>query len=87
VGGLIGPSGVAWSRGSKKLVDVPLSPVDLINNATDGMHLTALDETAHRIHLLGGQGTNTWTPHARNILFGELLGLCADCHTRVGGGP
>jgi hypothetical protein len=85
--GLIGPSDVAWSRGTEMLVDVPLSPVDLVNEATDGMDLTATDEIAHRVHVLGGQGTNTRTPDARSALYAELLGLCADCHTALGRGP
>jgi len=85
--GLIGPSDVAWSRGSEMLVDVPLSPVDFIDAATDGADLAALDESAHRVHVLGGRGTNTRTPDARSTLYGELLGLCAECHTRLGGGP
>jgi len=85
--GLIGPSDVAWSRGSKMLVGVPLSPVDYVNTVTDGADLAALDEATHRVHVLGGQGTNTRTPDARSMLFAELLDLCADCHTRLGGGP
>jgi cytochrome c553 len=85
--GLIGPSDVAWSRGAKMLVDVPLSPVDFIIEATDGKDMAVLDETAHRVHVLGGQGTNIRTPDARSALYGELLGLCAGCHTTLGRGP
>jgi len=85
--GLIGPSDVAWSRGTDMLVDVPLSPAKFFNEATDGVDLAALDEIAHRVHVLGGRGTNIRTLDARSTLYGELLGLCADCHTRLDRGP
>jgi len=85
--GLIGPSDVAWSRGTDMLVDVPLSPADFFGEIADGVDLAALDEIAHRVHVLGGQGTNIRTPEARSNLYGELLGLCADCHTALDSGP
>ncbi len=85
--GLIGPSDISWSRGTDMLVDVPLHPADVMDETTSGVNATMIDEIARRIHVLGGQGTNTRTPHARSELYGEILGLCADCHTRLGRGP
>jgi len=85
--GLIGPSDVAWSRGSAMLVDVPLHPTDVLDDTTDDVDATALDKIALRIHLLGGQGNNARTPEARSELYGELLGLCADCHSTLSRGP
>lgn len=85
--GLIGPSDSAWSRGSSMLVDAPLHPDDVMDETTDGVEPTALDEIAHQVHRLGGQGTSARTPDARSELYGEILGLCADCHTRLDRGP
>ena len=80
--GLIGPSDVAWSRGTDMLVDVPLRPVYVLDETTYGVGSDVIDKVAHHIHMLGGQGTITITPDARSELYGELLGLCADCHTK-----
>jgi cytochrome c553 len=85
--GLIGPSDIAWNRGTDMLVDVPLHPADVMDASTNGTDTDVIDKIAHRVHLLGGQGTNVRTPDARSELYAELLGLCADCHSRVGGGP
>ena len=85
--GLIGPSDTAWGRGTDMLVDVPLHPDDVMDGASDEVDSEALDQIAHRIHVLAGQGTNTKTPIERSELYGEILGLCADCHTRLGRGP
>jgi hypothetical protein len=85
--GLIGPSDIAWNRGTDMLVDVPLHPADVMDETTNGTDSDVIDKIAHRVHLLGGQGTNVRTPDARSELYAELLGLCADCHSRVGRGP
>lgn len=85
--GLISPSDTAWWRGADMLVGVPLRAAEVTNEATEVGNSAALDELARRVHMLGGQGTITRTPDARSALYGELLGLCADCHTRLGRGP
>ena len=85
--GLIGPSDIAWNQGTDMLVDVPLRPTDMVDEWTTTADFVAIDEIARRIHLLGGQGTNTRTPDARGKLYGELLGLCADCHSMLERGP
>jgi cytochrome c553 len=85
--GLIGPSDTAWNRGTNMLVDVPLHPNDVTDGVSDEANSEALDQIARRIHVLAGQGTNTRTPTARAELYGELLSLCAECHTRLGRGP
>jgi hypothetical protein len=85
--GLIGPSDTAWNRGTDMLIDVPLHPDNVMNEDSADVDTEAIDQLARRIHLLGGQGTNMKTPSARSELYGELLGLCADCHTRLGRGP
>jgi len=84
--GLIGPSDVAWSRGTDMLVDVPLRPAYVLDDTINGVRSDVIDKAAHRVHLLGGQGTITSTPDARAELYGELLGLCADCHISLGRG-
>jgi cytochrome c553 len=85
--GLIGPSDTAWNRGTDMLVDVPLHPADVMDETTNDTDADVIDKIAHRVHLLGGQGTNVRTPDARSKLYAELLGLCADCHSRLGRGP
>ena len=85
--GLIGPSDVAWSRGTDMFVDVPLRPAYVLDETTDGVGSDVIDIAAHRIHTLGGQGTITSKPDARSELYGELLGLCADCHISLGRSP
>jgi hypothetical protein len=85
--GLIGPSDVAWSRGTDMLVDVPLRPSYVLDETANGAGSDVIDIVAHRIHMLGGRGTITSTPDARSELYGELLGLCPDCHIRLGRGP
>ncbi len=85
--GLIGPSDVAWGRGTDMLVDVPLHSTDVMNDTTSEVDSDMIDQIAHRVHLLGGQGTITRTPDGRSDLYAELLGLCADCHTMLGRGP
>ncbi len=82
--GLIGPSDAAWSRGADILIDAPLHASDVSTTADD---LAEINKLAHRIHALGGIGTQTMTPDARSQLYGELLGLCASCHTLLGRGP
>jgi mono/diheme cytochrome c family protein len=82
--GLIGPSDAAWSRGTDVLIDAPLHASDVSTAADD---LAEINKIAHRIHALGGIGTQTMTPDARSQLYGELLGLCASCHTLLGRGP
>ena len=85
--GLIGPSDAAWDRGTDMLIDVPLQPDDVLDEASVDVDSDALDQIAHRIHVLAGQGIGARTPTARAELYGELLGLCAECHTRLGRGP
>ena len=85
--GLIGPSDAAWHRGTDMLVDVPLHPADLLDESPVDIDSEGFDRIARRIHVLAGQGTNARTPTQRSELYGEMLGLCAECHTRLGRGP
>ena len=85
--GLIGPSDSAWGRGTDMLVDVPLSPINVMDGTTATFDAAAIDEIARSVHVLGGQGTNTGTPDARADLYAELLGRCAQCHGMLESGP
>lgn len=85
--GLIGPSDAAWNRGVDMLIDVPLHPIDIVEATTTGVDMIALDKMARRIHSLGSRGLDARTPEARADLYGEVLGLCAKCHTQLGRGP
>ena len=81
--GLIGPSDAAWSRGIRMLAEAPLHGTEATwdESAADG------DELARRVHELGREAATALLPHARAAVYGEMLGVCADCHTRTGGGP
>lgn len=85
--GLIAPSDTAWQRGTEMLVDVPLHPDEVINQDSGITDSDAIDQMARRIHVLAGQGAGARTPAERSVLYGEILGLCAGCHTRLGRGP
>ena len=85
--GLIAPSDTAWNRGTDMLIDVPLHPEDVMVADSDIVDVAAIDQIARRIHLLAGQGTSARTPTQRSELYGEMLGLCAECHTKLGRGP
>ena len=85
--GLIGPSDTAWQRGIDMLTDVPLQPDDVMNEDSADVDSEALDQLARRTHVLAWQGAIAKTPTERSELYGEMLGLCAECHTRLGRGP
>ncbi len=81
--GLIGPSDGAWSRGITMLAEAPLHGTEASwdDEASGG------DALAYRVHLLGRQAIAALTPESRSAIYGTLLGVCAECHTRTGGGP
>ena len=81
--GLIGPSDAAWSRGIRMLAEAPLHGTE----ATWDEPAAAGDELARRVHELGREAATALLPPARAAVYGEVLGVCADCHTRTGGGP
>ena len=85
--GLIGPSDVAWSRGIDMLVDVPLHASDVVDEWTEGTDTAMFDEIANDLHELGAQGAAARSSNARGKLYGEILSLCAACHTKLGRGP
>lgn len=85
--GLIGPSENAWNRGLNMLVDVPLHPDDVTEEELPDADTAALERITRRVHDLATAGTIATTPTARSELFGEMLGLCAECHSRLGRGP
>jgi hypothetical protein len=85
--GLIGPADFSWNLGTDMLVDVPLHSADVVDGKTNSEDAAVIDDIAHRLHVLAGQGISARTPDSRSGLYGEILSLCAGCHTRVGGGP
>ena len=85
--GLIGPSDAAWNRGADMLVDVPLQPVEVATESTSEADAAKVEKIARRVHSFGSQSAKSATPDQRSDLFGEVLGLCAECHTTLGAGP
>ena len=81
--GLIGPSDASWSRGVRMLAEAPLYGTEPVWDES----VVGGDEMARRVHMLGREAATALLPHARAAIYGEMLGVCADCHTRTGGGP
>ena len=82
--GLISPSDEAWIAGAQVLAGVRLKAADI----------SASDEVAPKVSFLlgrareiGAEGQGAESRETRSALYGELLGLCADCHSLTGGGP
>ncbi len=82
--GLIGPSDIAWNRGSDFLIDVPLSPEEVLGTSGNGEGIGTM---AKQVHVLGGRGTQTKSAADRSELFGELLAVCGSCHFQLQVGP
>jgi cytochrome c553 len=85
--GLIGPSDKPWNQGADMLVDIPLSTFDVMDASASMEDTIAIDIITQRLHALGGQGGYTKTPEERSKMFGEVLSICAECHTKLGHGP
>ena len=83
--GLIGPSDAAWSRGSAVLSAEP-RPVDVSDSVT-AVQAENVEDIAREVHELGKASEGLTSQSDRSRLYGRILGLCADCHTRVGRGP
>ena len=81
--GLIGPSDASWSRGIRMLAEAPLHGTEARwdDTVADG------DAMARRVHQLGREAATALLPHDRAAIYGEMLSVCADCHTRTDGGP
>ena len=85
--GLIGPSDASWDRGTDMLVDVPLHPFEVMDKTASEAEIVAIDKIARRLHSLGSRGGYTKTLDERSKMFGEVLSICAECHTKLGRGP
>jgi hypothetical protein len=84
--GLIGPSDAAWTRGTNMLAEEPLHAADVSDNVTVE-EARVLENIARQVHELGAAGAGLTALNDRSQVYGRILGLCADCHTRVGRGP
>ena len=84
--GLIGPSDDAWTRGTTALAEEPLHAADLPADVA-ASEANELENIAREVHELGAAGAGLTALNDRSQVYGRILGLCADCHTRVGRGP
>jgi len=84
--GLIGPSNASWYRGTAMLAEEPLHAADVSDNVT-AEDAAALEKIAASVHELGARGADTEGLTDRSRIYGQILGQCADCHTRIGQGP
>ena len=82
--GLIGPSDAAWARGIRMLAEAPLKGTE---NTWGEEEDHGGDALARQVHELGMVAATALTPEARSTVYGEIIGTCAACHTRTGGGP
>ena len=84
--GLIGPSDAAWTRGTAMFAEEPLHAAEVSDNVT-AEEAEELENIAREVHELGAAGTGLTSLNDRSQLYGRMLGLCAECHTRIGRGP
>lgn len=84
--GLIGPSDAAWTRGTAMLSEAPLHAAQVSARVTVS-EAEILEDMAREVHELGAAGTGLTSLTDRSQVYGRILGLCAECHTRVGRGP
>jgi len=82
--GLIGPSDIAWQRGTDLLAEIQLAAAD-IPGAPE--HQTQIAYLVQRARQVGEQGSQATSVELRSGLYGEFLALCASCHNLTGGGP
>ena len=84
--GLIGPSDTAWDRGTAMLGGDPVNAADLPASMGTG-DVEGIEGIALEVHELGAASVGLTRSTDRSQIYGRILGLCADCHTRTGGGP
>lgn len=81
--GLIAPSDASWSRGIRMLAEAPLEGTETSWDEAPPERV----ELAQQVHLLGREAVSAITPEARASVYSKMLGTCAACHARTGGGP
>jgi cytochrome c553 len=75
--GLVGPSDQAWQQGAAVLV----SSSRLARELKDEIVVNpAMDVMLETIHRLGEEAAATASRAARQRLYGQFLGTCANCH-------
>ncbi len=81
--GLIGPDGVAFSRGANLLFESPVKPEELAKHgggdAAVGM--------SRRVHQLAANATTVSEPSERAEIFAEFIANCGSCHAELAKGP
>jgi hypothetical protein len=82
--GIVVPSDEAWSAGALALADAPLAPEELTPGKSPAPRVGELAQT---VHDLGRRAGAVERVDVRADLYGQMLGTCADCHRRLGGGP
>ena len=82
--GLIAPSDSAWKGGSEVLAAVRVKASDITRAPSEEPQVSYLIQ---RLREIGAAGSETTSRETRSELYGELLSLCADCHSWTGGGP
>jgi mono/diheme cytochrome c family protein len=76
--GIVGPSELAWARGSETFPALPGCPLDV---DTEPDFEPRMAELCDRVGILGREGATTRAPEDRTRIYGELLATCAACHT------
>jgi mono/diheme cytochrome c family protein len=82
--GLVGPSDVAWKRGTDILAEVQLEASDVTDSDDQQAPVTNL---LRRVRSFGEIGSQATSVELRSGLYGEFLSLCATCHGLTSGGP
>ena len=81
--GLVAPSDEAWRSGALALSDAPLAS-ELPPGTSN---IPEIEKLSASVHDIGAKAGSSTSPRARTELYGQLLATCADCHTKLGGGP
>lgn len=82
--GLAAPSDAAWKRGAQVLADAPIPAERLTPGQSP---VPAIGTLARQVRDLGRSAVTLDAVPARVVLYGKVLGTCASCHERLGGGP
>lgn len=81
--GLIGPSGVAFSRGANLLFESPVKPEVLAKHG-GGEEAVGM---SRRIHQLAANATTVSEPEEQAEIYAEFLANCGVCHSELAKGP
>lgn len=82
--GIVFNSEPPWLAGADVLADHAIAGDELIPGKSAAAEV---DARARAVQRFGSRAKETFDTSVRARMYGQLLGVCADCHQRTGGGP